>query len=146
MKTKATVMLLLAVISYGTVSAQQPAVMFSDAKGWHKIGETTVDFKREKDQVMVMGADRFAALKFKVADAPVDIHDMRIFYEGGDSTIVKVNTPVLAGAESKIIDIKGGERNIKKIEFDYKTLPNRKDEKAHVEIWGYKSNEDKDKH
>jgi len=45
--------------------------------------------------------------------------------------------------ESRVIDLNGGERNLKKIVFVYKTLPNRKDEKAHVEIWGLKTNTDK---
>ena len=109
---KTMIMMLLAFAgSIGIASAQTPAVMVSDAAGWHKIAERTVDFKMDKDEIAVMGSDRFSTIKFK------------------------------APGESRVIDLKGGsERSIKKIIFVYKTLPNSKDEKAKVEIWGLKTN------
>jgi hypothetical protein len=145
MKTKPVIIIALTLaLCYGKLSAQ-PGVVLSDASGWHKIGETTVDFKKEKEEIKVMGANRFASLKFKVTDAPVDIQDMEVYYDSAEVKKIKVNNPVEAGAESRVIDLKGGEHNIRRIVFVYKTLPNRKDDKAHVEVWGYKTNEDKDK-
>ncbi len=69
--------------------------------------------------------------------------DLEIYYESGDKQDVKVNSPIKAPGESRIINLNGGERNLEKIVFVYKTLPNRKDVKAHVEIWGLKTNTDK---
>ena len=142
---KKTLMIILLAVagSFSTANAQQPAVITSDKTGWHKIGETTVNFQKEKDEILVVGADRFAAIKFKVTDAPIDLKDLEVYYESGDKQDVKINMPIKMAGESRVIDLNGGERNLKKIVFVYKTLPNRKDEKAHVEIWGLKTNTDK---
>ena len=51
-----------------------------------------------------------------------------------------MNSPVIAGNESRVIDLNGGERSLKKIVFVYKTLPNQKAEKAEVAVWGLKTN------
>ena len=139
---KTMIMMLLAFAgSIGIASAQTPAVMVSDAAGWHKIAERTVDFKMDKDEIAVMGSDRFSTIKFKVTEAAIDLVSLEITYESGDKQDVKVNQTVKAPGESRVIDLKGGsERSIKKIIFVYKTLPNSKDEKAKVEIWGLKTN------
>ncbi len=141
---KIIVIALLAIVGMNySAMAQNPKVVVSDKKGWHKIGETTVDFAKDRDEVSVIGADKFAALIFKVTDAPIDLIDIEVFYESGDNQKVSVNFPIKAPGQSKEIDLNGGERSIKKIVFVYKTLPNRKDVKAHVEIWGLKTNADK---
>ena len=130
-------------VCIGAANAQQPKVVVNDKTGWHKIGETTVDFKKETDEIIVMGADRFASIKFKVTEAPIDLVSIMVYYESGDaqsvSTLMQINAP----GESKTINLNGGERSLKKIVFVYKTLPNRKDVKAHVEIWGLKTNTDR---
>ncbi|HSH67673.1 MAG TPA: hypothetical protein VLB84_18170 [Bacteroidia bacterium] len=135
--------------SFGTAIAQETKtdksheLIISDKTGWHKIGELTADFKKEREEVMVIGADRFASIRFKVTDAPIDLTSLEIYYESGDKQDVKVNMLVKAPGESRTIDLNGGERSLKKIVFVYKTVPNHKDEKAHVEIWGMKTNADK---
>ena len=142
---KTMIMMLLAVAgSIGIASAQSPAVMVSDAAGWHKIAERTVNFKTDKDEIAVMGSDRFSTIKFKVKEAAIELVSLEITYESGDKQEVKINQALKAPEESRVIDLKGGsERSIKKITFVYKTLPNSKDEKASVEIWGLKINTDK---
>ena len=141
---KVLLSILLATVGIcGTTIAQQPAIIVSDKTGWHRIGVTTVNFQKETDEIMLFGADRFASIKFKVEDAPIDLVSMEVFYESGDTQTVKINMPIKLKGESRIIDLNGGERNVKKIAFVYKTLPNRKDVKAHVELWGLKTNTDK---
>jgi len=139
---KTMIMMLLAVAgSIGLANAQTPAVMVSDATGWHKIGERTVAFTTERDEISVIGSDRFSMIKFKVTEAAIDLVSVEVTYESGDKQELKVNQSVKAPGETRTFDLKGGsERSIKKIIFVYKTLPNSKDEKAHVEIWGLKTN------
>ena len=136
-------MLLAIAGSYGTLSAQVPKVVISDKKGWHKIGKTTVNFKKDRDAIVILGADRFAAIKFKVIEAPIYLMDLEVYYESGDRQDIKINAPIKAPEESRFIDLNGGERRLKKIVFIYKTLPNRKDERAHVQVWGLKTNTDR---
>jgi hypothetical protein len=143
MKKLITLMFLAVAGISTTVSAQKPAVVVNDKTGWHKIAETTVDFTKDHDEVAVLIADKFSTLKFKVTDASIQLIDMEIFYESGDSQKVPVGYEIKSMGESKVIDLNGGERSIKKISFHYKTVPNTKDQKAHVEIWGKKTNSDK---
>ena len=140
---KVALILFLAFAGLSNSTIAQTKVVLSDKTGWHKIGETTVDFTKDRDEVSVIGADRFAALIFKVDEAPIDLISIEVVYESGDNQKVNVNFPIKSPGQSKSIDINGGERSIKKINFVYKTLPNRQDTKAHVEIWGLKTNPDK---
>jgi hypothetical protein len=145
MKKTIYLMLLAITVFCGSIIAQKPAVVASDKTGWHKIGETTVDFNNDHDEVAVLMADRFSAIKFKVTDAPIDLLDLDVYFEEGDMQNVKVGYAIkTAGESSGAIQLKGGsERNLKKIVFRYKTVANSKDKKAHVEIWGLKTNADK---
>ena len=141
---KAIVFMLLAVAGVsGQLAAQKPAVIVNDKSGWHKIAETTVDFSRDHDEVAVLIADKFSTLKFKVTDASIQLIDLEIMYESGDNQKVPIGYEIKSMGESKTIDLNGGERAIKRIAFNYKTVPNSKDKKAHVEIWGMKTNADK---
>jgi hypothetical protein len=140
MRKIAVFVLLAMAIVYGSANAQ--AVVVSDKTGWHKIGSRTIDFKNEKDEITVMGADKFSSIKFKVNDAPLNLQSVEVYYETGDKQDIAVNSPIGPTMESKSYDLNGGERNLKKIVFDYNTLPNIKDEKAEIEVWGLKTNKD----
>lgn len=141
---KNVILFLLAIAICGVASAQLPKVVTSDKKGWHKIGETRVDFTKERDEIMILGANRFSAIKIKVENAPVDFMGAEAYYESGDKQDLQfLSKSIKAPGESEIINLNGGERTLKKIVLVYKTIPNYKDKEAHVEIWGLKTNTDK---
>ncbi|HMG15208.1 MAG TPA: hypothetical protein VK590_07175, partial [Saprospiraceae bacterium] len=104
MKWIGTIMLFLLGGYSSKLMAQQPAVILNDKAGWHKIGETTVNFHKDKDEIMIIGADRFASIKFKVTDAPIDLTSIDVYYESGDMQMVKLNTHIKMKGESKVID------------------------------------------
>lgn len=139
---KIMVFAMLIIANFTGMFAQTEVVM-SDKDGWHKLGETTVDFKTETDEISVIGADRFGYIKFKVTDAPIHLSSFDIFFESGEKQSVTIGKEIKSPGESRSVQIEGGERSIKKIIFVYKTLPNHKDKKAHVELWGMKTNPDK---
>ena len=136
-------MVLATTVGISKASAQQPKVVMSDATGWHKIGSTTVDYQKETDEVVILGADRFASIKFKITEAPVDIESIIVSYESGDSQKISLKSKINAPGESKVINLNGGERNLKNIVFVYNTPPNNSDVKSVIEIWGLKTNTDK---
>ncbi len=143
MKKVLSIMLLTITTGIGIANAQKPAVVISDKTGWHKIAETTVDLAKETDEILVIGADKFASIKLKVTDQPIHLTDIKIEYENDEMEVSTVSMHLKAQGETKVINLKGGEREIKKITLNYKTEPNRESENAHVEIWGLKSNADK---
>ena len=137
MKNLKVLFVLIGFVLAGLSYAQKPAIMVSDKAGWHKIGEVTADFKAEKDELVVMGADKFKSIKLFVKDAPMNISDLEIYYEDGSQESVALKNEFKAGGESRVIDIKGAV-SIKKIVFTYKSIANSKDEKATVELYGMK--------
>jgi hypothetical protein len=86
----------------------------------------------------VLGADKFKSIRIKVTDAPIHIASMVIYYESGDPQNVDLASDLKAGGESRVIEVQGGARAIKRVAFVYKTVANAKNDKAHVELYGMK--------
>jgi hypothetical protein len=137
--------ILIAMLITAGYSKMFGQVVVSDKTGWHKIAEKTVDFKTETDDISVIGADRFQSIKIKVIDAPINIISFVIYFESGDQQNVKIGQNIKNPGETREIVLNGGERDIDKITLKYKTVPNSKDQKAQLEIWGLKTNPDKKK-
>lgn len=136
---KKFILLMVAVAGCSASSfAQKPAVVLNNDPGWHRIGETVVNFRTESDELIVVGADRFVALRFKVTDAPVMINTLEVFYDKGDSQKITLDMTIKAAGESDVVKLDGGERKIKRISFVYKTVTNTADNKARIEVYGLK--------
>jgi hypothetical protein len=135
---KAAVVLIM-VFAACIVYAQKPAVVASNAPGWHRIGQVNASFKMQNESISVLGADKFNAIKLKVTDAPINIERVQVFYESGDMQEVTVSNKLQPGAETRVIDLDGTNREIKKVTFTYRTLPNSNNDKAEVELYGLKS-------
>lgn len=134
-------MLLLAVSS-ASVWAQTPKVVISDKDGWHKIGETVVSLDKETDKIIIVGANRFASVKIKVTEAPIRLESFDIFFDNNQTKNVKIGQEIKHEGETAVVDL-GGEKNITKVEFYYHTIGDDKSKKAHVELWGLKTNPNK---
>lgn len=139
---KKFVLMLLFAASSATIWAQTPKVVISDKDGWHKIGETTVSLDKETDKILIVGANRFASVKIKVTEAPIRLESFDIFYDNDQKKSVKIGQEIKHEGETSVVDL-GGEKNIKKVEFYYHTIGQEKDKKAHVELWGLKTNTNK---
>ena len=144
MRKVLSIILLFTAGIYGTASGQQTTVVSADTSGWYKIGQANVDFKRDRDEIVVLGADKFKSIKLKVINAPIDLKDLEIYFETGNRQDVKINASLKAAGESEVIDLVGGEsRSIKKIVFVYKTIANNMDIKAYIEVWALKTKANK---
>jgi hypothetical protein len=128
--------LLFAMVTY--TFAQEPAIVTSDKPGWHKIGEVKADFKMDSESIAVLGKDQFKAIKLKVTDATMDIEKVTVFFESGSTQEIPVHGAIKAGVETGEYKLQNPTEEIKKVTFTYKSLPNAKDEKAHVELYGLK--------
>ncbi len=126
-----------------TLKAQKTRIVIGDKNGWHKIGKMVVDFQKERDVINIIGSNGFSAIKFQVQNAPIDLREIEVFYSGGDSQKVEINSSIKPEGYSRVIDLNGGERNIKKIAFVYKTVSNVNDKKARLQVWGLKAAADK---
>lgn len=141
-KMKKFVLVLLLAVSSFSSWAQTPKVVVSDKDGWHKIGETIVSLDKETDKILIVGANRFASVKIKVTEAPIILESFEIFFDNNETKNVKIGQEIKHEGETSVVNF-DGEKNIKKVEFYYHTIGNNKDKKAHVELWGLKTNPNK---
>ena len=139
---KKLVLMLLFAAGSATMMAQSPKVVVSDKDGWHKIGETTVSFDKEADKIPILVANRFAAIKIKVTEAPIRLESFDIYFDNDEKKSVKIGQEIKNEGETSVVTF-DGEKNIKSIDFFYHTIGQGKDKKAHVEVWGLKTNPDK---
>jgi len=136
---KLTMILLAVSVFTGYASAQKEKEMAPAEKGtWQHIGTATVGFKADRDVVVLTGADAFRKLKFKVKDATIEILDIDVIFENEGHQDIDVRSVIERGGESRVIDLKGNTRRIKRVAFVYRTIPGNNFEKAEVTLWGEK--------
>jgi hypothetical protein len=101
---------------------------------WKKLAERTVNGNFDKDVIQV-GADdgTFTAVQIKVEGSTLKMYDMKIFF--GDGSVQDVNTPFYFDKDtrSRVIDLPGNRRVIKRVEFKYGNVPGGGN--ARVELW-----------
>jgi len=91
---------------------------------WRLIGQTHANHTADHDKILVKGPyDSFRKLKFKVTDAPLEIHYMLVTYDdGGAPQRVDVRQKIPQGGESRAIDLKGvAKRKLRTVEFWYES-------------------------
>lgn len=104
-------------------SAQQLAHPRSAPAGsWVVIGTTHADHSADHDGIVVQGpGDNFRALKLKVTDAPLTVMKMVVTYDNGKPDNIEVRQNIPRGGETRVIDLEGGRRSIRRIDFWYDT-------------------------
>jgi len=119
--------------SGGTTTTASPA-----ASSWKKLGERTVNGRpnQEDRDTITVGADdgAFTAVQVKVENSALKMHDMKITF--GDGSVQDVATAFVFGPNqlTRVIDLPGNKRIIRKVDFRYSNLPGGGN--ARVELWG----------
>lgn len=103
---------------------------------WELLGTRTVKFVNDRDEIMVTSSEGlFTALKIKVLNSAMDMNKMVVHFGDGSTEDIALKNVFRAGDESRVIDLPGNKRVIKKIVFWYDTK-NYKKHRAVVELWG----------
>ena len=123
-----TIFIIILICAMGLAIAQ-PAT-------WKLLGKKKVAWTVDRD-VIVVGADEgtFKAIKMTVKKSGIRINDMKVHFSNGDVFDVKIRRVIPKGGETRVIDLPGKNRNIKKVVFWYKsTKANAK--RATIRLWG----------
>jgi len=103
---------------------------------WELLGMRKVNYSLDRDEIIVTRAEGiFTALKVKVKKAPINMQKLVVTFGNGEVEELELRNNFAAGSESRVIDLPGNKRVIKKIVFwyDTKNIANRK---GIVEVWG----------
>ena len=116
-------------------SKVEPKIEYQQ-KGWKILGQSTVKEGLERDEIRVNEKKgTFSQLKFKVKRAPVEMTKMVVMFEKGGKQVLWPKKNFEAGSWSKVFNIEGGKKAIKKVVFYY-SKKNPEDEESVVELWG----------
>lgn len=108
----------------------------AEAGGWELLGKRQVKVRAEKDSIVVTAKEGlFTKLKMKVMRRGVHIGDMKVHFGNGKVQDVKLRSDISAGGETRVIDLPGEGRVIRKIDLIYKTKRGSKG-RAMVEVYG----------
>jgi hypothetical protein len=89
---------------------------------WEQLGIRKVNKAYDRDEIVITRAEgTFNALKFKVVDRSITLYDMKVHYGNGTVEDVRTRIHIPAGGETRVIDLRGGNRVIKKVVFRYET-------------------------
>ncbi|MAT53697.1 MAG: hypothetical protein CMN32_04400 [Saprospirales bacterium] len=103
---------------------------------WEKLGQRKVDYKVDRDEILVTAREgRFTALKLTVKKGGINMHKMVIHFADGSKKNVDLRAKIPAGGSTRVIDLPGNRRIIRKVVFVYDTK-NFSSRKAVVELWG----------
>ena len=105
---------------------------------WKLLGTKKVALRTDRDVINV-GADEgtFKAIKFTVKKSAIHFKDMKVHFSNGSVIDVKIRHKIPKGGETRVIDLPGANRNIKKVVFWYESIGKNK-KRATVRLWGRK--------
>ena len=87
---------------------------------WVLLGERTVTDRLDHDVIPVtIARGDFTAIKITVARRGVDFHRVVVHFANGGDQEVEMRNTIPAGGETRAIDLRGGERIIRSVEFWY---------------------------
>jgi hypothetical protein len=106
-----------------TVRAQEVVHPRSGSAGeWRLIGQVHAAHTADHDSISIRGPyDNFRRIKFKVSDAPLNMQRMVVIYDNGEPDRIDVRHYIRQGGESRVIDLRGGSRSLRRIDFWYET-------------------------
>ena len=92
--------------------------------------------KADHDEISVTVMEGFfTRVKLKVMKAPIHLKNINIIFGNGTNKNVVFNKRFPAGSETRVIDLPGNKRIIKKVKLNYKSVPTPKG-RAVVSLWG----------
>ncbi len=136
--TKLSFLLLLAVITtaHAYKSYEKAAAPMDN---WRLLGSVSAGHNGDHDVIHVDGPhDTFRRLKFKVTRSPLNMKRMIVTYDDKNPPEnIDVRNEIPKDGESRVIDLKGGKRKLRSVEFwfDTKGILNGK---AEVTLFGQK--------
>jgi hypothetical protein len=112
--------------------------LYAQAPDWRLLGTRKVNFSTERDTIVV-GADEgvFKKIKLTVKKSGIHFKDMKVHFANGDIIDVELRRVIPAGGETRVIDLPGRNRIIKKVVFWYEST-RKKSKRATVRLFGRK--------
>ena len=101
------------------------------------LGEKEVSFRVERDDLVVgLKEGLFSRLMFEVEKNDLEMIKVQVTYGNGKSDVIPLRHFFKEDSRSRIIDLPGGKRIIRRITFFYKTTGQLVDGRAVIKVYG----------
>lgn len=106
------------------------------AQGWTQLGSAKVHGQTDHDEIMVTALEGdFSAIKLFVENEGIQFERVVVHFGNGRKEELVLRDFIPAGGESRVIDLPGRDRIIRKVTFFYKSNPGTK-RKGKVVLFG----------
>ncbi len=130
----ACIAILFSVILFASSCAGTKTIPVEE--GWDLLGETKVNFIRDRDELKILNTNQYTAVRFRVENKDVHIKDVNIIYPNGDKLTPSLDDDIAAGQYSKQIDLAPEGRDIRSIQFSYRSTGSVLKGRATVYVFG----------
>jgi hypothetical protein len=103
--------------------------------GWDFLGKRQVNLTVDHDTIPIPpGARTLSRLLIVVRMNDLELYDIKVTFESGDVFDAKFRGRFLANRDTQIIDLPGGARRVRRVDFRYRSLL-RTARRAEVDHW-----------
>lgn len=89
---------------------------------WRELGRVKAGHNGDHDRIEITGKhDTFRRIKIKVEGSPLKLKKMVVLYDDGAPENIEIKDEIPKDGESRAIDLKGGKRKLKSVEFWFET-------------------------
>jgi len=103
---------------------------------WEKLGQRKINYRLDRDEIKVTAREGvFSAVQLKFKKGGVNLHRFVIYFRDGSKQEVMTKNHFKAGTSTRVVDLKGRKRVIRKVVlwYDTKNVAHRR---GVVELWG----------
>lgn len=133
---KAALRMFMTVILFGTIACTPTRRTLAIEEGWELLGEVKANFVRDKDALEVMNANPFTHIRFRVEDKDIRLYELTVYFINGDKLSPQVDEVIPAGRESRNIELAQDGRQVRRIEFRYRSTGSILDGRAGILVFG----------
>jgi len=105
-------------------------------EGWNRMGQREVSFRAERDVISGLGEGRVRRILLVVKNADLEMFDVRVIFGNGETFSPATRLYFGEDTRSRVIDLPGDARIIRRIEFAYRSVRGGGDGRALVEVYG----------
>ncbi|HEV8303516.1 MAG TPA: hypothetical protein VGQ25_01030 [Gemmatimonadales bacterium] len=103
---------------------------------WDHLGMRQVDFRVDHDAVVAVGRGAFRSLRIDVEGGDLEMFDIKITFGNGETFSPATRVYFREGARSRVIDLPGAQRIIRRIDFFYRSVFGGGQGRATVHVYG----------
>lgn len=104
--------------------------------GWDHLGMREVDFRVDRDAVVAAGQGAFRSIRIDVEGGDLEMFNVKVTFGSGETFSPATRLYFRAGSRSRIIDLPGDARVIRRVDFFYRSVLFGGEGRATVHVYG----------